>query len=409
MPRLLQVTTVPHTLNAFLLPFAKHFRAQGWRVDAMVRGVTGSHDCCEAFDRVWDVSWSRNPLDPRNLLKASRTVQRVVMREGYDIVHVHTPVAGFVARYALKGMPRHNRPRVIYSVHGFHFHEEGRPVTNAVFRTLEKLAGQWTDYLVVINRDDERAARRQRVVPADRIRYMPGIGVDLDRYGAGRASAAESEGIRSSLNLAGDSEILLCIAEFIPRKRHRDVLQGFARMERPSAHLLLAGQGKLMESMKRLAVRLGIRKRVHFLGLRRDIPALLHCSQAVILVSTQEGLPRSVMEALCAEVPVIGTDIRGTRELIDNACGRLVKVGDVDGLSRAMSWLLDHPDEAQVMGVAGRQKMAAFDLGRIIELHESLYNERARASKPFGSRCRQRRRILNNLDSPSWKSVSPAS
>ena len=105
MVRMLSVATIEGTLSEFLLPFAEHFRAQGWRVDAMAQGVTDSPECCAAFDRVWDITWSRNPLDPRNLLKAAPAVRRLVERERYDLVHVHTPVAAFVTRYALKNLP----------------------------------------------------------------------------------------------------------------------------------------------------------------------------------------------------------------------------------------------------------------------------------------------------------------
>ena len=81
------------------------------------------------------------------------------------------------------------------------------------------------------------------------------------------------------------------------------------------------------------------------------------------------------MESLCAEVPVIGTDIRGTRDLLDDDCGLLVRVGDVEGLARAMTWILDHPQEARLLGRRGRAKMHHFDLKTVIRLHEDLYQK----------------------------------
>jgi len=104
MSKLLIVTTIPSTLNAFLLPFAHYFRAQGWRVDAMACGITANTECLQAFDRIWDIQWSRNPLNPINLAVAPGIIQEIVQQEKYDIVHVHTPVAAFVTRYALKNL-----------------------------------------------------------------------------------------------------------------------------------------------------------------------------------------------------------------------------------------------------------------------------------------------------------------
>jgi glycosyltransferase involved in cell wall biosynthesis len=89
----------------------------------------------------------------------------------------------------------------------------------------------------------------------------------------------------------------------------------------------------------------------------------------------REGLPRSIMEALCLEVPVIGTDIRGTRDLVTGETGILVKVGDVNALTKAMAWILDHEDRARIMGLKAHEKMADYDTSRIIEGHEALYTQ----------------------------------
>jgi glycosyltransferase involved in cell wall biosynthesis len=79
------------------------------------------------------------------------------------------------------------------------------------------------------------------------------------------------------------------------------------------------------------------------------------------------------MEALGLGVPVIGTDARGTRELLDAGAGILVRVGDVPDLSAAMAWVLDHPDEARAMAARGRERMAGYEVSRILRDHERLY------------------------------------
>ncbi len=126
------ISTIPGTLRTFVLPFAHHFRAQGWWVDAMAYGVSTDAKCLQGFDRVWEVEWSRNPLDPRNLVVAPPIIREVIEHGDYDIVHVHTPVAAFVSRYALKNLRKHGRPQLIYTAHGFHFHRGGKLLKNAV-------------------------------------------------------------------------------------------------------------------------------------------------------------------------------------------------------------------------------------------------------------------------------------
>ena len=375
MTNLLVITTIAPTLDTFLLPFAYYFREKGWRVDAMAQGISDSAKCLQAFDRTWDVKWSRNPLDPRNLIIAPQIILEVVAQQAYDIIHVHTPVAAFVTRYALKDFRKQGKLKVIYTAHGFHFYRGGKPLKNTVFLTLEKLAGAWTDYLVVINREDEAAAKRYRIVPSERVRYMPGIGADLDYYNPNVVSQTELGKVRQELGITPENPLFLSVAEFIPRKRHQDVILAFAKLARPQVHLALAGDGPLMAEMQELASDLKVKERVHFLGERQDIPTLMRASAATLLASQQEGLPRCVMESLCMEIPVIGTEIRGTRDLLEGGNGLLVKLGDINGIASAMTWILDHPEEAQQMGKRGRENMVNYDLPHILKLYEDLYAE----------------------------------
>jgi glycosyltransferase involved in cell wall biosynthesis len=373
-PTMLMVTTVPTTLRGFLLPLARHLSDQGWHVDAMARGIADCPACVAEFRRVWDVDWARNPLYPANLLKTPRRIRAIVEEQRYDIVHVHTPVAAFATRFALRRLRRRTATKVVYTAHGFHFYRGGRFLRNTAFRTLEAIAGRWTDALVVINREDEQAARDLGVFPPGSIHYMPGIGVDLAQYDPGAIRAEDSARVRRSLGISPEAPLFLAIGEYIPRKRHADALAALAGLRHPGAHLAIAGDGPLLEELRQLAVRLGIRERVHLLGHRGDVPALARAATAVLLLSTQEGLPRSVMEAMSLEVPVIGTDIRGTRDLLAGRCGIVVPVGDIGATSEAMYRILADPDEARAMGRRGRSIIASgYSLDRILGMHDRLY------------------------------------
>jgi glycosyltransferase involved in cell wall biosynthesis len=376
MKKILIVATISDTLKCFLLPFVRHFRALGWQVDGMASGIDNCDRCVAEFDRVWEVEWSRNPLDPRNLLVAVPRIREVVAGGNYDLVHVHTPVAAFVTRYALRGRRGKQHLQVFYTAHGFHFHPAGNPIKNAIFLGLEKLAGNWTDCLITINREDEAAAKQYRLLPPEKIYYTPGIGVDLSYYCRDRLNADTSARVRGELQLAPTDSLLLCIAEFIPRKRHQDLIYALKKLNRPDVHLALAGDGDLQTNIKQLTVELGLGERVHFLGFRADIPELISASNAVLLVSQQEGLPRSIMESLCLATPAIGTDIRGIRDLLVNDCGLLIKVGDIDDLAKSMAWIVDNPTVAVEMGQRGQKQIADCALDRILQLHTELYEVR---------------------------------
>jgi glycosyltransferase involved in cell wall biosynthesis len=376
MKKVIQVTTVPYTLYVFLLPFPAYFRARGWQVDALASDLTEEAKCANRFDHLFNITWSRNPFDLSNMLKAPGRVREVIEQGNYDIVHVHTPIAAFVTRLALRTLRKSGKPKLIYTAHGFHFYKGGSRLKNFIFRTLESMAAAWTDYLVVINHEDHEAASHFPGLRPGGLRYMPGIGVDMDFYTGKTVSDDDILRVRNEMNLKADDKFFLMIAEFIPRKHHKDVLDAFAKLQRPNAHLALAGDGRIFEQIKAYAQSLGIADRVHFLGWRRDIPTLIKASISTILISRQEGLPRSIMESFCLSTPVIGTDIRGIRDLAEGDCGILVQVGQPEEITKAMEWMLDHPEETAAMGQRGYEKISAdYELKHILGLYEDLYKE----------------------------------
>lgn len=377
--RLLIATTVIDTIDAFLLPFARHFRDRGWTVDAACRDDLSHLREAGYFDATFQLPWSRNPLDPRNLARAPGLLRALVAARGHDLVHVHTPVASFVTRYALGALPAARRPALVYTAHGFHFHPRGNPLRNLTFLGLEKLAGRWTDYLVVMNRHDEAAARRHGLVAQERLRPMPGIGVDLTALHPEAIERSAVEAFRRDVGLAEGAPYFLMAAEMIPRKRHADLLEAYALLARqvgPSAPaLVLAGKGVLEEALRGSARRLGISDRVRFAGFRRDVAAAMRGALAVLLTSEQEGLPRCLLEAMALGTPVIATRIRGNVDLLDDGCGLLVEVGDHRGLAAALLASVEDPAAAQERARRARQKADRFDLRHILALHESLYAE----------------------------------
>lgn len=373
MKKMLFATTVAGTLRHFLVPFAQHFRRQGWQVDAAASEARSCPICTAAFDQVWDVSWSRSPADLSNLRRATREIRTLVAREDYDLVHVHTPVAAFITRFAMRWGRRRSRPAIIYTAHGFHFHRGGKAMTNWAFLQLEKAAGRWTDYLVTINQEDYAAAVENRLVERERVAYMPGIGVDLEIYARDKADARAVVQLRKSLDLDVTQRLFLVVGELNHNKRPDLILAAFASLPQKHTCLAYVGPGYLEARLRAQAARLGVLERTHFLGPRSDVPLLLAAADVFILASKREGLPRSIMEALCMECPCIGSDARGTRDLLANGCGVIVKGDDPASLAQAMSWVLEHPDAARGMARQGRQKMVDYDIRHILKLHEDLY------------------------------------
>ncbi len=372
--RVLIVTTVAGTVRGFLLPHIDRLRERGFDV---VVACNARSEQKVGLLSARGIEVYHLPL--RRRLAALGNLQgfwglvRLIRADNYRVVEVHTPVAAFLGRLAARVADP--KACTIYFAHGFHFHGGQSLLRNLPYVLLEKLAGRWTDYLVVINHEDEEAAKRYRLVPEDRLRYVPGVGVDLETFDPQSIKGDEVARVRRELGLASEEPLFVMAAEFNPGKRHRDAVHALASLERPDVHLALAGVGPLVEAIRDLACRLGVSAQVHIVGFRRDLPALMRASMATILPSQREGLSRTVMESLSLEVPVVGGDVRGIRDLVGEDAGLLVPVGDVQGLARAMAWLLQHPEEAKEMGVRGRVKMESFSLPRVLKLVDDVYAE----------------------------------
>lgn len=371
MNKLLIVTTVAQTAEAFLLPFAKYYRSKGMQVDLLANGATTNSRCSESFDKRWEIDWTRGVPTPFTFRKSISRVRQVVAEEEYDLVHTHTPIASFLTRFALRSRRSSAGLKVVYTAHGFHFHDQGSFAANLAYRSAEQLAGRWTDGLVVINRHDERAALDSKIVPAEKLKYMPGIGVDTAVHAL---DETERLTFRRGLGLPDDAVAITMIAEFIERKRHQDALEAFAGLKSDRFHLLLAGQGPLMDAMRQRAADLGISERVHFLGFRRDIREIISASDFTLLTSKQEGLPRAILESMALGVPVIATDIRGVRELVDSDTGEIVSVKSPSQIKAAIERMAFEKD-LRTLGENCLRKIRDYDTRRIFELHDEFYSD----------------------------------
>jgi glycosyltransferase involved in cell wall biosynthesis len=142
--------------------------------------------------------------------------------------------------------------------------------------------------------------------------------------------------------------------------------------------------------LRALAADLGLAGRVEFLGYVSDMPSLYADADLVVQSSLTEGLPNVILEAAFLEVPVLATDVGGTREIIeDGRGGRLIEAGSVDSLIEGLRWFLEHTHEARSMTESARQRvMESFSFASRTEKMTHLYEQLAwhRGSHPDLSR-----------------------
>ena len=173
-PRALFVATVDSHLGLFHLPAMRLLRDMGYEVE-VAAGDSGFASCIRSQGfSVTALPFSKDLLSVGNVVAGLRLV-KMMRRRRYVLVHMHTPIAGFIGRIAanVAGVPH-----VIYTAHGFHFHARGRRWSNAFFWRVERFAARWTDVLITMNAEDFAVARSTMESVKTKIEYVPGVGVD---------------------------------------------------------------------------------------------------------------------------------------------------------------------------------------------------------------------------------------
>lgn len=210
------------------------------------------------------------------------------------------------------------------------------------------LTRRCVDRRVAVSRFVADSVRAVEFVPAARLAVVE-HGIEVERFAA--ASAAT---LRAELG-AGERPIVGCVARLAPEKGVDVLLRAFARLDR-DALLVVVGDGRDAARCRALAEELRLGERVRFLGLRRDVEAVLAACDLVVVPSlAPEAFGLSVVEAMAAGRPVVVSDAGAMPELVDHGrCGTVVPPGDATALRDAIARLLDGPVFAAELGRAGR-------------------------------------------------------
>jgi glycosyltransferase involved in cell wall biosynthesis len=181
--------------------------------------------------------------------------------------------------------------------------------------------------------------------------------------------------MRQTLGIQERDFLWLAIGRQEPQKDYPNLLDAFGRIVSPETHLLIVGKRTMQEELAALVEQKELQEQVTFLGLRRDIPALLAAADALVLASAWEGLPNVVMEALAAAVPVVATAVGGVPELVvEGESGYLVPPRNPQALASAMVRLMGHSNEERVrMGEAGRGHiLSGFEISVVMVVWEDM-------------------------------------
>ena len=366
--KILFVATLSITINSFFKPHIEMLVHGGNQVDIACNyeevPLDGRYE--ELGCKIYQVGLSRAPLSKENY-KAVSQLKSIVKSGRYDIIHCHTPNASVLTRMICRKL-RKNGTRVFYTAHGFHFYK-GAPKKNwLLFYPTEKLCARFTDKLITINNEDYQLAKKK--LKAKEVCYVPGVGVDLSRFGT---ASVDKKAKRQQLGIPEDARLLFSVGELNDNKNHKLVIEALARLEGTDIHYVVAGKGYKHDSLCELAVRLGVSDRVHFLGYRNDVAELYSAADIFCFPSIREGLSVALMEAMASKLPVICSNIRGNVDLINDSPSCLFDPYSVESCMSAIEKVMTA--DLAALGEKNRERVSQFSIQNVLKIMTDIYSE----------------------------------
>ncbi|MDW8381084.1 MAG: glycosyltransferase family 4 protein [Verrucomicrobiota bacterium] len=297
------------------------------------------------------------PIRPIRDLRAFSELRRLLRHLQPDLLHCHSSKAGALGRLAARSL----RIPSLFTAHGFAFTPGAPPGRRLLGWAVEWVGALCGDGIITVSEHDRALALRYKLCKPDRLWTVHNGVPDVSER-----SKPEASPVR-----------MVMVARFAPPKDHRLLIQCLSRFRRLDWRCSFVGSGPTEPMCRRLAHDLGLADRLDFLGTREDVPQILADHQIFVLTSRWEGLPLSVLEAMRAGLPVVASDVGGTREaVLDGETGFLIPRGDVVTLQDRLMRLITDPELRLRMGRAGRRRYEQyFTLEQMVEKTWEVYRK----------------------------------
>lgn len=315
-----------------------------------------------------NIHFARSPLSKDNIAAYSE-LKNIIDSQRFELIHCHTPTASILTRLAARGT-RKNGSVVMYTCHGFHFHNAAPKKNWMIYYPIEKFCSRFCDYIVTINKED---FNRAKTFHAKNVRYIPGVGVDISRI---KNTKVDKQAYKKSIGIPEDCVMLLSVGEMIERKNHEVIIRALGKLQNKNIYYVICGKGPLKEHLENLAKELGLAENVVFLGFRRDIPELCNTADISAFPSQIEGLGLAGIEAMAAGVPLVSSNVHGILDyVIDGKTGYACDPEYVDGFANAISKLATDKELRENMREDCLKAVEPFELHNALRVMWDIYDE----------------------------------
>ncbi|MBU7218148.1 glycosyltransferase family 4 protein [Staphylococcus gallinarum] len=300
-------------------------------------------------------------ISPVNNLKSILKMVKLFREIKPDIVHVHTPVAAVLGRIAAK-LARVKT--IIYTAHGFYFHDEMNTVQYKVYFNIEKWIGKLaTDYIFTQSVEDYEVAKKNNFLLESKHNNYLHIsnGIDIDnKFNYDVVTSKDLSHLRNNLNISHEDIVVSFIGRLVKEKGILDLLNSYEKLTSKNVKYIIIGDlpdGERDTETIHLIEKFKQNKNITFTGQISNINEYLAISDIYCLPSYREGMPRSIIEAMAMKNAVIATNIRGSREeVVDGETGYIVPLNAPKFIANKIDILANDAAELSRFKNAGYQR-----------------------------------------------------
>ena len=366
------LTTVDLSLRYLVFPQLLAIRDAGWEAIGISADGPWVPELESAGIRHISLASSTRGINPLADLKASAELWQILRKERFDVLHTHNPKPGLYGRVLgrLAGVPV-----VVNTVHGLYATPDDPRWKRGIVYGLEAVASRFSDAELVQSAEDVELLGRLRIIPRVKLHHL-GNGIDLARFDPSRFDRTKRAEIRQELGVGVDQILIGSVGRLVVEKGYPELFEAVGRLS--DRYMLVCIGPEDPEKADALPPSLVDQAKesgVQFLGMRNDVDRLYAAMDLFVLASHREGFPRSAMEAAAMGLPIVATNIRGCREVVeDGVNGLLVPVRQPEALHTAILELGGDAGLRRRLGIRGRAVAAErFDGSKVVDMVMETY------------------------------------
>lgn len=370
------LTTVASSLRFLLLPQLR--AVPGGAIGISAPGEDVATLEAEGITHIALGSSTRS-MNPLADVRAARELWQILRRERVDVLHTHNPKPGLYGRV----VGRLARvPVVVNTNHGLYVTENDSRFKRLVVLGLEAIAARFSHAELIQNPEDVQLLVKRHVNVAKRTKLL-GNGIDLQRFRPDGVPESVRRARRAEITDRPDAVVVGMVGRMVVEKGFRELFEA-ARLLRerfPDGHYVIVaigpGDPEKADAISPEEIEAAREVGVVFLGHRLDVEELYAAMDLFVLPSYREGFPRAAMEAAATGLPIVATDVRGCRQVVDHeVTGLLVPVRNGAALADAVAELGEDATRREAMGKAATARAQEhFDERQVVRIVLDTYRE----------------------------------